>query len=74
VQFQEKFKFRLDVPENVIALCPTCHRKLHHGQLGDKTKILLPLLSDRSEGLKDRGLEITSKQLLSFYRAKLEEE
>jgi 5-methylcytosine-specific restriction protein A len=74
VQFQEKFKFGLDVPENVIALCPTCHRKLHHGQLGDKTKILLPLLSNRSEALKDRGLGITSEQLLSFYRAKLEEE
>jgi 5-methylcytosine-specific restriction protein A len=74
VQFQDQFKFRLDVPDNVIAVCPTCHRKLHHGQLSDKTKMLLPLLSKRSAALEERGLILDSKQLLSFYRAKLEEE
>jgi 5-methylcytosine-specific restriction protein A len=74
IQFQEQFKVSLDVPENVVALCPICHRKLHHAQLGEKTKILSPLLTDRAKALKGRGLEISSENLVSFYRAKLEEE
>jgi hypothetical protein len=38
------------------------------------TKILSPLLADRLEALKGRGLEISSEKLVSLYRAKLEEE
>jgi 5-methylcytosine-specific restriction enzyme A len=64
----------LDVPENVAALCPICHPKLHYGQISDKTKILLPLMADRAKALKGRGLEVSSEKLVSFYRMKLEEE
>jgi 5-methylcytosine-specific restriction protein A len=73
LQFQEQFTAGLDVLENVIAVCPTCHRKLHHGRLQDKAKMLRPLLSARTKELKGRGLEISSEQLMSFYRANLEE-
>jgi 5-methylcytosine-specific restriction enzyme A len=74
LQFQEQFAVGLDVVENVIALCPMCHRKLHHGRIADKAKILLPLQTARATGLKGRGLQTSSEQLVSFYRAKLEEE
>ncbi len=74
LQFQKQFQFGLDVPENVVALCPICHRTLHHGQMTDKTKLLLPLLSEREKALKERGLEISRERLVLFYRAKLEEE
>ena len=74
LQYQEQFSASLDVLENIIALCPTCHRKLHHGQLGEKNKIILPLQVARAEGLESRGLKISSEKLISFYRAKLEEE
>jgi len=26
----------VDDPENVIAICPNCHREVHHGQDGDQ--------------------------------------
>jgi hypothetical protein len=74
LQFQEQFAVGLDVVENVVALCPTCHRTLHHGRIADKAKILLPLQTARAEALKGRGLQIGSDQLISFYRANLEEE
>jgi len=51
-----------------------CHRKLHHAQLVEKTKILSSLLANRAETLKERGLENNPKKLMSLYRAKLEEE
>jgi 5-methylcytosine-specific restriction protein A len=43
IQFQDDFKFSLDVPENVVVLCPTCHRKLHHGLAKDKSFVLKKL-------------------------------
>jgi 5-methylcytosine-specific restriction protein A len=55
-------------------LCPTCHRKLHHGQIADKKSILTLLHQARDEGLKSRGLEITPNDLVVLYKGKLEDE
>lgn len=30
ISSQSKFKYSLDVSENIICLCPTCHRKIHY--------------------------------------------
>jgi 5-methylcytosine-specific restriction protein A len=73
LQFQDQFGASLDVLENIIALCPTCHRKLHHAQLDEKAKIVRSLLVVRTKQLKGRGLTIGPEQLLSLYRAKLED-
>jgi 5-methylcytosine-specific restriction protein A len=74
MQFQERFEPSLDVLENVVVLCPTCHRKLHHGQIADKKIILTLLHQARDEGLKSRGLEIGPNDLVALYKGKLEDE
>lgn len=74
VQFQGRFNASLDILENIVALCPTCHRKVHHGLSNEKSVILSRLLSDRDAQLESRGLKITSQRLLEYYRSELEEE
>jgi 5-methylcytosine-specific restriction protein A len=74
MQFQERFEPCLDVLENVVVLCPTCHRKLHHGQIADKKIILTLLHQARDEGLKSRGLEIGPNDLVALFKGKLEDE
>ena len=74
LQFQKHFSAGLDVLENIVALCPICHRRLHHGQLNDKANILGPLLKARAGALKGRGIVISSENLFSFYSANFDEE
>ena len=72
-EFQEMFDSSLDVLENVVVLCPTCHRKLHHGMLKDKKPVLKQLFEDRDAMLKSRGLNINLDTLVQYYRGELEE-
>lgn len=44
----------VDDPENVIALCPNCHREVHHGQRGDE------LNQDLIDRAKKRNQELLS--------------
>ena len=43
----------LDMLENACALCPTCHRLLHHGKIEDKEKILKNIKKSRIKKLKE---------------------
>jgi len=39
-----------DEPENVIALCPNCHRRVHHGQDGKEfNRQLIEKAKDRNK-------------------------
>lgn len=64
---QSKFNYSLDVPENIISLCPTCHRALHHGD----AKIIMPmlekLLSVRKQKLIERNIKIEFKDIKDVY-------
>ena len=57
----------IDVEENIISLCPVCHRKLHHGILRDKVSMLKDLYEVRKERLRRKGIDITYEELMSFY-------
>lgn len=58
----------LDRIENIAALCPTCHRKIHHGVYTEANKILEKLFKKKQEGLKKKKLTISLKTLKSYYR------
>jgi 5-methylcytosine-specific restriction protein A len=38
MEFQDSYQLSLDIPENIICLCPTCHRSFHHAT---KEKLLV---------------------------------
>jgi 5-methylcytosine-specific restriction protein A len=71
MSLQRKFSVSLDVVENVVALCPNCHRLLHHGRNDRKRPILRKLFKDREAGLGGREIWTTLEQLIAFYSGNL---
>lgn len=67
VRYWKKYGVNIDCVENIICLCPTCHRLLHYGNKEDKDALLAKLFSDRKERLKAIGLHLTLNELKSLY-------
>jgi len=67
LRYHNEFKFSLDVPANIISLCPNCHRKLHFGQLEKIESLLKFLLTNRIKRLSKCGLEVSLNKLKIFY-------
>ena len=67
MQYQKFHEFCLDVPENIVSLCPNCHRAIHHATNEQKYKMLSRLLSEREQDLAERGISITRAELEKLY-------
>lgn len=64
---QADFKHSLDVKENIVVLCPNCHRKIHYGGYVEKEVMLKQFHEDLADGLGKRGLEISLETLKTYY-------
>ena len=71
---QDNYDVSLDVSSNIVALCPLCHKRLHHGRAKDKKDFLKQLLSKRAVGLRKSGIFLDEETLLSYYSKDLLEE
>ncbi|MDP3669503.1 MAG: DUF3578 domain-containing protein [Telluria sp.] len=71
---QGTFDVSLDVAANIVSLCATCHKLLHHGRAVDKRKHLMKLFSVRHEQLMQREILLDTKILFSFYNKNLLED
>lgn len=68
--FQNDFaKINIDTEENIVSLCPNCHRLLHHGLIEEKKKILQKLFKQREERLKKIEIIISVEELVEKYKA-----
>lgn len=73
VSKQEQFKDKngvpipLDTVENMVSLCPTCHRAVHYAATDTREKILTKLYKLKIDGLKKANLNLTLSELLSIY-------
>ncbi len=67
MEFQDSFSVSIDVPENILVLCPNCHRRFHHATPPEVSTLLLKFLEDRCNGLKSRGIFVSFDQLKDFY-------
>ncbi len=67
MEFSNDFENSLDVIANLIALCPNCHRKLHHAKDEDKIGDIEYLFSKRKEQLKEKGINISLAKLKDYY-------
>lgn len=65
---QNDFDVSLDVPENIVALCPTCHRKIHLASEREKRPLLEKFLKERKDKLAEREIYIDAKQLNEIYK------
>lgn len=68
LKYHADFDVSLDIPSNIISLCPNCHRMLHFGQLSEIKSLLKQLLENRIERLESCGIKINDKQLYRYYR------
>jgi 5-methylcytosine-specific restriction enzyme A len=68
MEMQDNYEYSLDVPENIIALCPNCHRKIHHSTEIEKQPLLDKLYKERANGLKARGIKLTLAELNTIYK------
>lgn len=67
-QYMWKKKHKnIDCIENIVSLCPTCHRAIHHGEFGIKLQILKKLYDKRIADLRRAGINIDFETLLKFY-------
>ena len=68
MEFQDEHDASIDVPENIISLCPNCHRAFHNSI--DKTKIELvkKFFSARKKALIEREININENKLLVYYK------
>ena len=57
----------LDVPENILALCPLCHRKFHHAVREPQFELVDKFLQLKKDKLKSRGIIISTEELRRYY-------
>jgi 5-methylcytosine-specific restriction protein A len=55
----------LDVEENVVSLCSTCHNCIHYGK--EAAVLIETLYNQRKELLHQVGIEVTLEEVLSMY-------
>lgn len=68
IEYSDLFNgVNIDVEENIISLCVVCHKKLHHGNLGDIIPILNKLYNERNEELEKKGIVISLEELINLY-------
>lgn len=66
---QDKFKdASIDIEENMICLCPNCHRMLHHQEISSRKQILKDIYIDRNLEmlLATRGIKVTLDDFLQL--------
>jgi len=74
MSLQGKFKNSLDVPENIICLCPNCHRAIHHADLGYRRIMLRKFFYERKNKLFEREILVSLSRLFDFYSPRIEDE
>ncbi|MEA3316008.1 MAG: HNH endonuclease signature motif containing protein [Campylobacterota bacterium] len=67
---RNKFDINIDILENLVALCPNCHRKIHLSKDDEKIELLELLYERRKKQLHNELIEIDKEQLFSFYNIK----
>lgn len=64
----EFYPIQIDRAENIVALCPNCHRAVHLGNKEEKEIRLKKLYDMKIDGLREKGFNITFKKLMQFYK------
>ena len=66
----KKYHFNIDCIENILSLCPTCHRAIHHGTNEVKKAIITELYEKLLPQYQSCGFEISLDEVLKLYNVK----
>ncbi|WP_238703886.1 HNH endonuclease [Bacillus velezensis] len=67
MHMQHEFEVNLDKVNNIVSLCPNCHRKIHYSNSQDKKILLEKLFNQRKRDLLLIGIDIGLEYLLNSY-------
>jgi 5-methylcytosine-specific restriction protein A len=67
LKYHEDFNYSLDIPANIISLCPNCHRMIHLGEKRDILQGLEILYEKQKDFLSRCGLDISLEELNYLY-------
>jgi 5-methylcytosine-specific restriction protein A len=68
MEFQDEHDASIDVPENIISLCPNCHRAFHNSVDETKIELVKKFFNIRKFSLIEREVHITEEKLLEYYK------
>ena len=68
MEYQGDFDVSIDVPENIISLCPNCHRAFHNSEASIQNSLITKFFTLRSASLEERGIYISLGKLLDYYK------
>lgn len=67
MEFQDEFEPSIDVPQNIISLCPNCHRAFHNSEDTIRRELINRFYEKRVSLLKEREVEINLETLIRYY-------
>jgi len=70
IEIWEQFSVNVDCVENIISLCPNCHRAIHYGDNETKNKMIEKLFEIRKEIYRKIGLELSLDDIKKMYGVK----
>ena len=64
---QDAYPYSFDFADNIVSLCPNCHRLVHHSARNTRKKAIEKFFESRKHLFKDHGILIDRKTLLTYY-------
>ncbi len=64
----DKYHINIDCVENLVSLCPTCHKAIHYGTKEVQRKMITELFTRCAPKYKAIGLNITLEEIFKFYK------
>lgn len=64
----EKYNVNIDCIENLVSLCPTCHKAIHYGTKEVQREMITELYSKCAPKYHSIGLEISLEEILKLYK------
>ena len=64
---QDYFDYTIDFADNIVTLCPTCHRQIHYAVPEQKAELVEMLFKKRQGNYGKYGIEIDIARLKNFY-------
>lgn len=64
---RKDFELNIDIEENLVALCPNCHRRIHLSKDNERVDLLNNLYNLRRDLLKRENISVTKESLYEMY-------
>lgn len=66
--FWEEHGVNIDCIENIVCICPTCHRRIHFGTAADKREVIEKLYEVKKAELESARIKIGLEELEELYQ------